>query len=373
MLSEIKKYQKEIDCLRHRIKDFVTPWSTDDILLRYLKARNFDYDKSEHMLKESLKWRAEYKPDQITSDDDSVKKSKKLKQLYKVGHCKTGEPIFYVVPAPNPYPTDVRIRYLLWALEEAIRRMAAEGCESGKMVWLMDMSHFGKDTLADSYGVDVAKQTLNILQNHYPERLLKFLVMDSPWYFQLFWNIVQLFIDPKTKEKIIFCNSHNREKLLSSIVEKKELLQEYGGYIKITEDMKADWDTIDESKLQRFPPPLTSTKQQSKSSFFSSHYASRNAITPTPTYDHSLSQSDGLLVSSSTTTFEINVENNAASLNLTTEEKNQGNLDIMSPRSIDGGSNNVVQPSSSSSRLSIDGESANTGVIHNASNRAKES
>lgn len=68
MLSEIKKYQKEIDFLRRRIQDFATSWSTDDILLRYLKARNFDYDKSEHMLKETLKWRAEYKPDEIKSD-----------------------------------------------------------------------------------------------------------------------------------------------------------------------------------------------------------------------------------------------------------------------------------------------------------------
>lgn len=238
---------EEITKLRNRIKDVETNFCTDQTLTRYIKARNHDLAAAEKMLRETLKWRKENKPEEIKGDDDACKKSKKLKQLYHIGTSKTGEPIFYVKPAVNPYPPDIRIKYLLFVLETVSNRM---NCESGKMIWVMDLSDFGKDTFNDSYGLEVAKTTLSILQNHYPERLLKFLVLDSPWYFNLFWHAVKIFIDPKTKEKIIFMGK-DKDTIIKTIIDENMLSSDYGGKLVITEEMKIDWDLVTKEILEK--------------------------------------------------------------------------------------------------------------------------
>jgi hypothetical protein len=238
---------KAIVGLRNRIKDVQTTWCDDKMILRYLRARNFDLDKSEEMLRATLKWREEYKPELILEKDDAVQKVKSLKQMFNLGVSKQGEAICYIVPGANKNPTDVRIKYLVWSLETIITNMDPNS--SGKMIWIMDMAQFGRDSLTDSYGKEVAQITLNILQNHYPERLLRFVVMDSPWYFNLFWYVVQVFIDPKTKEKILFV-SDDKFKILSEYCTPENLDVKYGGKLMITDEMRTNWEQFLPDKLK---------------------------------------------------------------------------------------------------------------------------
>lgn len=45
---------------------------------------------------------------------------------------------------------------------------------------------------------------LNILQNHYPERLGLALILNVPWLVNMFFNLIKPFIDPVTREKMRF-------------------------------------------------------------------------------------------------------------------------------------------------------------------------
>ena len=42
-----------------------------------------------------------------------------------------------------------------------------------------------------------SREVLNILQNHYPERLGKFLILDAPWYFNAFFSVIKVLPHPR--------------------------------------------------------------------------------------------------------------------------------------------------------------------------------
>lgn len=86
-MNESEKKQK-IDELRERIKDVETPWCTDDCLDRYLRAREYNLEKAESMLRATLQWRAERKPEEIKPE--SITHVKESMGMYSIGRGKNG-------------------------------------------------------------------------------------------------------------------------------------------------------------------------------------------------------------------------------------------------------------------------------------------
>lgn len=58
---QVKQLRAALGPLEDRAAIFVT----DSCLHRYLRARNWDLKKAEKMLQNTLKWRAQYKPEEI--------------------------------------------------------------------------------------------------------------------------------------------------------------------------------------------------------------------------------------------------------------------------------------------------------------------
>ncbi|KAJ8443692.1 hypothetical protein Cgig2_019674 [Carnegiea gigantea] len=199
---------------------------TDACLRRYLEARNWNVDKAKKMIEETLKWRATYKPEEIRWHEVAHEG-----ETGKVSRAnfrdRDGRTVLIMRPGKqNTTSAEGNIRHLVYLLENAILNLP-EGQE--QMSWLIDFTGFSVST---SLSVRTARDIINILQNHYPERLAVAFLYNPPRIFQAFWKVaVRYFLDPKTSQKVKFVYPNNEDsvELMRSFFDVENLPKEFGG------------------------------------------------------------------------------------------------------------------------------------------------
>ncbi|EXJ84246.1 hypothetical protein A1O3_04913 [Capronia epimyces CBS 606.96] len=191
---------------------------TRDCLLRYLRATTWHVAQAETRLKNTLIWRREYGLAKLTRDYISIENATG-KQLI-LGWDNSGRPCQYLRPSKqNTERSERQIQHLVFMLERAIDLMPA-GQET-----LALLINFAETKAGQGATLSQGRQTLHILQNHYPERLGRALVANVPFYISGFFKLITPFIDPVTREKIRF----NEDMGLH--VPREQLLKESGGYV----------------------------------------------------------------------------------------------------------------------------------------------
>ncbi|KAJ1293830.1 hypothetical protein BS78_01G098900 [Paspalum vaginatum] len=194
-------------------------------LTRYLEACNWNVAKSRKMLEDSLKWRAAYRPEDIRWPEVSVEGE--TGKMYRASfRDREGRTVIVMRPAKqNTSSHEGQIRFLVYCLENAVLSLP-EGHE--KMIWLIDFTGW---TMANAVPLKTARETINILQNHYPERLAMAFLFNPPKVFEAFWKVVKYFLDPITIEKVKFVYLKDEEsmKVMHKYIDPEVLPVEFGG------------------------------------------------------------------------------------------------------------------------------------------------
>lgn len=182
-------------------------YCTDACLRRYLKARNWNVAKATAMLKDTLKWRATYKPEEIRWNE--IAHEGETGKAYRANFKdREGRTVLVLRPGKqNTKSHDNQLRHLVYLIENAIINLP-EGQE--QMMWLIDFSGW---SITNSVPMKTAKETANILQNHYPERLASAFLYNPPRIFEAFWKMVKMFLDPITFKKVKFVYLKNEESM----------------------------------------------------------------------------------------------------------------------------------------------------------------
>ncbi|KAI3504779.1 hypothetical protein L1887_26495 [Cichorium endivia] len=200
-------------------------YCTDACLKRYLEARNWNVDKAKKMLEETLMWRSTYKPEEICWEEIAVESE--TGKLFRANfHDRFGRTILIMKPGlQNTTSMDSQIRHLVYMMENAILNLP-EGQE--EMVWLIDFTGL---SFSINVPIKTARDTISILQNHYPQRLAVAILYSPPRIFQAFWKIVKYFLDPKTFQKVKFVYPKHKEsvELMKSYFDVENLPIEFGG------------------------------------------------------------------------------------------------------------------------------------------------
>ncbi len=154
------------------ITDSERMFLTRECLLRYLRATKWVKAEAEARLMATLVWRREYGVEKLTADYISVE-NETGKQVI-TGYDINARPCHYLVPSRQNTPrSDKQIQHLVFMLERVIDLMVP-GQET-----LALLINFAETKSGQGATVGQGRQTLYILQNHYPERLGRALVTNG--------------------------------------------------------------------------------------------------------------------------------------------------------------------------------------------------
>lgn len=171
-------------------------------LQRYLRARSMDVTKAATMLKNTLEWRREFEIDKLKLSDyeDFLGEG----WVYLLGNDDQGHTAMMLRKRATRLEDDRIdnfVGYLVVLLESAIRNMKG-GQET--WTWIFDMKGYES---RNSPRFDYTLRVLQLVANHYPERLNKVFIMDAPTIFWVLFKAVCPFLDPVTKSKVEFVYS----------------------------------------------------------------------------------------------------------------------------------------------------------------------
>jgi len=214
----------------------------DDLfLLRFLRARKFDLEKTMEMFKKFLKWRIDMKVEEINQSYE-LENLIQIKKLYPHGYHRTdkiGRPIYielYDKTDVNELfkiTTDDKmikyyikqyerqIKYIFPACSAVVKRPVEQSCT------ILDANGIGITSLFGPIKGFI-KLASDIGQDYYPEMLGKMTIVNVGFLFRAVWSLVKGFIDPKTQSKINLLKSTYKDDLLK-LVDEENLPSFFGG------------------------------------------------------------------------------------------------------------------------------------------------
>ncbi|KAG6785349.1 hypothetical protein POTOM_011079 [Populus tomentosa] len=223
-------------------KDLLPPRHDDyHTLLRFLKARKFDLDKTVLMWSEMLNWRREYRVDSIIQDF-VYDEYEEVQSYYPHGYHgvdKEGRPVYIertgkIEPSKLMRVTTVErfLKYHVQGFEKAFTEKFPACSIAAKR-------HIDSTiTILDVHGLnwmsfgkvahDLVMHMQKIDGDNYPETLHQMFIVNAGSGFKLLWNTAKGFLDPKTTAKINVLGNKFQNKLLE-VIDSSQLPEFLGG------------------------------------------------------------------------------------------------------------------------------------------------
>ncbi|KAG5019528.1 hypothetical protein AAZX31_06G156300 [Glycine max] len=197
----------------------------DDLMIRrFLRARSLDVEKASAMFLKYLKWKRSFVPNGYISPSEIAEDIAQDK-VFTQGLDKKGRPIVVAFAAKHfqsKNGADGFKRYVVFVLEKLCSRMPP-GQE--KFLAIADIKGWAYAN-SDLRGY---LNALSILQDCYPERLGKMVIVHAPYMFMKIWKMIYPFIDDNTKKKIVFVENKKLKSTLLEEIEESQLPDIYGG------------------------------------------------------------------------------------------------------------------------------------------------
>lgn len=228
-------------------------WLTRECFLRYLRATKWDEKEAVNRIELTLAWRREFglvgrDESELGVNGELCSEENETGKEVILGFDNDARPCLYLKPGRQNTKTSQRqVQQLVYMLERVIDFMPS-GQDS--LALLID---FKASPVGVQQGkippVGTGRQVLHILQTHYPERLGKALLTNIPWLGWTFLKIIHPFIDPLTREKLVF------DQPFPNYVPKEHLDKDFGGLLDFDYDHAKYWPALvkmAEEKRQRY-------------------------------------------------------------------------------------------------------------------------
>ncbi|XP_070492722.1 SEC14-like protein 4 [Chironomus tepperi] len=214
---------------RRSVSDILKPEHDDHFLLRWLRARQWNPDNAEKMLRESMKWRAKWNLDDLESWEAPAV-FKDYIPHGSTGFDKDGSVVIFIpfngidiwgllhsASKHDIIKNTIRVleRYMKLAYEQS----KIHGPDARKFLVIFDMDNFSMKQYAYRPAAELVITAFQMYSNHYPEILKCCLIINAPKIFSFGFNIIKKFLDEYTLSKISIYK-HNKHKWLPAILER---------------------------------------------------------------------------------------------------------------------------------------------------------
>ncbi|XP_042818651.1 SEC14-like protein 4 isoform X2 [Panthera tigris] len=213
------------------------PNADEYFLLRWLRARNFDLQKSEDMLREHIEFRKQQDLDNILTWQPP-----EVIQLYDSGglsgYDPEGCPVWFdligtldpkglLLSASREELIRKRIKICELLLRECELQSQKLGRKIEMVLMVFDLEGFGLKHLWKP-AVEIYQQFFAILEANYPETLKNLIVIRAPKLFPVAFNLVKMFMSEETQRKIVILGGNWKQEL-PKFISPEQLPVEFGG------------------------------------------------------------------------------------------------------------------------------------------------
>ncbi|XP_063926062.1 SEC14-like protein 3 [Zophobas morio] len=224
---------------KRNVSDVIQPHHNEKFLLRWLRARSWNVEAAEKMLRQSLKWRKQWEVDEGLKTWQPPENLIPYYPCGTTGYDKTGAPVI-IVPFGNldivgllhAFGRQIFVKMTIQMLEKYMQ-LAAE--KSGhKIVVIFDMEGFNLRQYVWRPAGEVVISMVRMYEANYPEILRACFIINAPPVFAIAFNVVKRFLNEYTLGKMqIFKNDPKKwKKVLLENIEAENLPEHYGGTLK---------------------------------------------------------------------------------------------------------------------------------------------
>ncbi|XP_008804155.2 patellin-6-like [Phoenix dactylifera] len=207
----------------------------DVVLLKFLRARDFNVAQAHAMLVRCVEWREEFGADGVVDEELGFKELEGV-VAYLHGRDRAGHPVCYnaygVFKDREMYDRvfgdgEKLKRFLRWrvqVMERGVRLLQLRPGGINSIIQVTDLKDMPKRELRVA-----SNQILSLFQDNYPEMVARKVFINVPWYFTMLYAMVSPFLTERTKSKFVIAKEGNVAETLYKFIRPEFVPVRYGG------------------------------------------------------------------------------------------------------------------------------------------------
>ncbi|CAH0721961.1 unnamed protein product, partial [Brenthis ino] len=227
---------------RRSVRDVLRPEHNDHFLLRWLRARQWNPEAAEKMLRDSMKWREKWGVDTTLANWEAPEVLETHFPSGSTGFDKEGSPVI-IVPfvgydiwgllhsVTRSDLIRMIIRHLENYLEIAKKQAQTHGPNALTVTVIFDLEGFSMRQYAWKPAAELVFTLLQIYEANYPEILKTCFIVNAPKVFSLAFSVIKKFMHDNTISKIRIYGSDTKkwQAQILAVIEKDQIPLHYGG------------------------------------------------------------------------------------------------------------------------------------------------